>query len=187
MTMAVMSVDDVFALFDARGGEHYGESITQLDHALQCAALAVADGANDALVAAALLHDIGHLVADLQGAKRFDLELDDDDHEAVGARVLSRLFGPEVAAPVALHVTAKRWRCTVEPTYHEGLSATSKATLKAQGGLLDQEACDRFSAHPASAAALSVRTWDDRGKVDGLVVHPLEHYRDLLEGLAAAR
>ena len=186
MTMAVTSIDDVFALFATRGGEHYGESITQLDHALQCAALAVADGAPDALVAAALLHDVGHLVADLQGNERFDLELDDDDHEAVGARVLSRLFGPEVAAPVALHVTAKRWRCTVDPSYHDGLSATSKATLKAQGGRLDPDACDRFAAHPASAAALKVRTWDDLGKVDGLVVEPLEHYRDLLEGLAAA-
>jgi phosphonate degradation associated HDIG domain protein len=186
MTMPVTSVDDVFALFATRGGEHYGESITQIDHALQCAALAVADGAPDALVAAALLHDIGHLVANLQGAERFDLELD-DDHEAVGARVLTRLFGPDVAAPVALHVTAKRWRCTVEPSYHDGLSLTSKATLKAQGGPLDDEACTRFKAHPASAAALSVRTWDDLGKVDGLVVNPLEHYRDLLEGLATAR
>jgi len=35
MTMAVTSIDDVFALFATRGGEHYGESITQLDHALQ--------------------------------------------------------------------------------------------------------------------------------------------------------
>jgi len=187
MTMAVTSIDDLFALFAARGGEHYGESITQLDHALQCAALAVANGAPDALVAAALLHDVGHLVADLQGSERFNLELDDDDHEAVGARVLTRLFGPAVAAPVALHVTAKRWRCTVEPSYHDGLSATSKATLKAQGGLLDEAGCDRFTAHPASEAALLVRTWDDLGKVDGLVVEPFAHYRDLLDRLAATR
>lgn len=181
------TVQDLVDLFAEMGDAHYGEAITQLDHALQCAALAAANGADDAVVAAALLHDVGHLVADLQGNERFDLAVDDDDHEAVGARVLAPIFGPRVSAPVALHVTAKRWRCAVDPTYHAALSPTSAATLLAQGGPLDAEACTRFEAHPAFAAALAVRDVDDRGKVDGLEVAPFETYRPLLDRLARER
>jgi predicted HD phosphohydrolase len=181
------TVEDVVDLFSTLGHVHYGEDVTQLDHALQCAALAVAAHAPDALVAAALLHDVGHLVADVQGESRVDLEAHDDDHEAVGARVLAKVFGPAVAGPVALHVTAKRWRCTVEPDYHDTLSATSKATLVAQGGLLDEVACRRFEAHPAFEDALALRTFDDHGKVEGMAVAPLEAYRPLLEQLARTR
>ncbi|MEI6700830.1 MAG: HD domain-containing protein [Actinomycetota bacterium] len=178
------SVDELLALYVVKGNEHYGENVTQLEHGLQCAALAATEGAPEPLIAAALLHDVGHLVADVQGDERFDLETDDDHHEAVGARVLSRVFGPLVAQSVALHVTAKRWRCTIEPDYLQSLSPTSTATLKAQGGLLDADACARFEAHPGFGDALALRRWDDTGKVIDLVVEPLESYRPLLERLA---
>ena len=181
------TVDELLALYAVKGSEHYGEDITQLQHGLQCAALAADEGAPEPMIAAALLHDVGHLVADVQGDARFDLEVDDDDHEAVGARVLSPLFGPEVARAVALHVTAKRWRCTVEPDYLTSLSPTSTATLKAQGGLLDAAACARFEAHPGFTEALALRRWDDTGKVVDLSVEPLEFYRPLLERLSFAR
>ncbi len=179
------TVGDVLALYGRKGEENYGEDVTQLEHALQCAALAARSGASDALIGAALLHDIGHLVADVQGDLRFDLATDDDVHEAIGARVLSPIFGPAVAQPVALHVTAKRWRCTVEPTYFESLSATSQATFRAQGGKLDAEAQRRFEAHPGREAALLLRSWDDVGKVPDWAVPGLDSYRELLEGLAA--
>jgi len=178
------SVDEVFALFADRGGRNYGERITMTEHALQSAACARAAGAPDALIAAALLHDVGHLVADVQGTTRAELSRDDDDHEAIGGRLLARLFGPAVAQPVALHVTAKRWRCTVDPNYHDQLSPTSQATLIAQGGLLDADSCRRFEAHPGSADALALRDFDDGGKVIGWEVDDLESYRPLLERLA---
>ena len=41
---------------------YYGEPVTQLEHALQCAHLAEQHGADDETVAAAFLHDIGHLL-----------------------------------------------------------------------------------------------------------------------------
>jgi phosphonate degradation associated HDIG domain protein len=178
------TVAELIELFHQKGDEHYGEDVTVLEHALQCAHFAQVDGASDELVAAALLHDVGHLVADVQGQARFDLARDDDDHEAVGARVLARIFGPAVAQPVALHVTAKRWRCTVEPAYHDELSPTSRATLRAQGGLLTAEECQRFAAHPGFADALALRTWDDLGKVPDLPTADFESYRPLLESLA---
>jgi len=178
------TVDELLTVFAEKGDQNYGERITMLEHALQCAHFARDDDASDALVAAALLHDVGHLVADLQGGERFDLEVDDDDHEAIGGRILARIFGPAVAQPVALHVTAKRWRCTVEPSYHDALSPTSRATLKAQGGLLSDEECRRFEAHPGFADAVSLRKWDDEGKVIDLGTATLESYRPLLESLA---
>ena len=103
------TVDEVLALYEERGLEHYGESVSQLDHALQCAALALADGADETLGAAALLHDIGHLVVDVQADEGYQMGVDDDVHESVGAKVLAPIFGPAVAQPVALHVTAKRY------------------------------------------------------------------------------
>lgn len=180
---AVTSVADIYELFAARGNEAYGEQVTSIEHALQCAHLARQAGASDELVAAALLHDLGHLVADAQGSTRFDLAVDDDDHEAVGGRLLARLFGPSVAQPVALHVTAKRWRCTVQPEYHAALSDTSRATLKAQGGLLTAEECRRFEAHPGFANALALRDWDDLAKEKDVDCPDLAWYRPMLEQL----
>jgi phosphonate degradation associated HDIG domain protein len=181
----IATVADIFELFDARGDKSYGEDVTSLMHALQCAQLAQRDGASDELVAAALLHDVGHLVADVQTGEREDLENDDDIHEALGAQLIAPLLGPAVAQPISLHVTAKRWRCTVSPEYHDQLSDTSRATLKAQGGLLSAAECARFEAHPGHRAALALRDWDDEGKDPELTTADLESYRPLLERLAA--
>ncbi|MEI6855615.1 MAG: HD domain-containing protein [Acidimicrobiaceae bacterium] len=176
----ISSIDDIFSLYESKGAEAYGERVTSLEHSLQCAHLAQKAGADDELVIASLLHDIGHLVADVQGNERFNMEVDDDDHEAVGARLLSPLFGPKVSQPVSLHVTAKRWRCTVEPLYHDGLSDTSKATLKAQGGLMNDEERRRFEQHPGFQRALDLRGWDDLAKEMEVDCPPLESYRDLM-------
>ena len=48
-----------------RGAESYlGEAVSMQQHMLQAATLAEREGAADALVAAALLHDIGHYTGD---------------------------------------------------------------------------------------------------------------------------
>jgi phosphonate degradation associated HDIG domain protein len=179
-----MSVDELFELYEALGERNYGESITQSEHALQSAALARDAGASDALMVAALFHDVGHLALDVQGESEFELSSHDDDHEARGARILARLFGPRVAQPVALHVTAKRWRCTREPEYHDQLSKASRATLIAQGGLLSEEECQRFEQHPGFEDAVALRTWDDSGKVEGLHVGELRDWEPLVRTLA---
>jgi phosphonate degradation associated HDIG domain protein len=180
------STQRLFALYAERGNEPYGEAITQTEHALQCAALARAEGASDPMIAAALFHDVGHLVVEIQNEPDFKMDEDDDDHEAVGARVLAPLFGPSVAGPVALHVTAKRWRCSTDPGYYERLSEASKMTLKAQGGLLSDEECLRFEEHPGFPDALALRTWDDEGKIEGLAVGSLDDYVGMVNSLATA-
>lgn len=177
---ALRSVDEVLALFARYGEEHYGEDVTQTEHALQCAALAERDGAPDALVAAALLHDVGHLLSLGHG----EVPGTDDRHEAVGARALAGVFGPEVTGPIALHVTAKRYRCAVDPEALAALSRASVASLAVQGGPLDADACARFAAHPGAADALALRGYDDTGKTEGLIVPGFDHYRGLLERLA---
>ena len=157
-------VEEVLALLARRGHEHHGEVVDQRRHGLQCAALARAAGASDHLVVAALLHDIGHLVATGTAGGRDQYD-DDDHHEAVGARWVAPRFGPAVAGPVALHVVAKRYRCTVDPGYAAALSPTSVQTLQAQGGLLDAAGVARFEAHPGAADALALREWDEAAKV----------------------
>ena len=149
---------------DARGHEHQGEPVDQRSHALQSASLARAAGAPDHLVVAALLHDIGHLVALDDQGERSDLGVDDDHHEAVGARWVAPRFGPDTARSIALHVLAKRYQCTVDPVYVARLSPTSLLTLEAQGGLLDDAGVARFESHPGAAEALLVCEWDEAAK-----------------------
>ena len=178
-----MSVDEVLGLYRSYANDRYDEDITQLDHALQTAALARSEGADDALVAAALLHDVGHLLDLAQHGQR-STSTEDLGHEGRGARYLAALFPPSVTGPIALHVRAKRYRCAVDPEYHDGLSDGSRASLVLQGGPMSVAEAQAFAASPASAAAVALRRWDDGGKVDGIEVPALDDYRPLLESLA---
>jgi len=156
---------------DARYG---GEAITQLAHALQSAECAERDGANDALIVAALLHDLGHLLA-----KQGDHDVVqgiDDRHEALAVTALKPLFGEDVLAPIALHVAAKRYLCAVEPGYHAALSPASQASLQLQGGAMADTEVARFAASRHAEAALRLRRWDDEAKVVGKMTPSLSHY-----------
>jgi phosphonate degradation associated HDIG domain protein len=153
------SLREIERLYATRGGLRYGEGVTQLEHALQCATLADAAGVGPALVTAALLHDIGHL---LRGEA--DAAASDDRHEGKGAQALAGLFGPDVRGPVALHVAAKRYLCAREPDYFDALSPASKASLQLQGGPFDAGQADAFEQRPFSREAVALRRWDDRGK-----------------------
>jgi gamma-butyrobetaine dioxygenase len=174
------AVDEIFALFAARGHERYGERVSQLDHALQCAALAALDGAAPTLVAASLLHDYGHLIGDRgRMAERDGL---DDEHETIGAAALAAWFGPEVTEPIRLHVAAKRWLCAAEPGYFDALSPASKLSLELQGGAFDVADAAAFAALPYAADAIRLRRWDDWGKaLEPARRRDLESFRAALE------
>src|SRR5580704_10014543 len=82
-------IHEIAELFARRGREMYaGEPVTQTEHALQAAFQAEQSGADPALITAALLHDVGHLLHGLDE----DCAEDgiDDKHEALGAEWLSR-------------------------------------------------------------------------------------------------
>lgn len=182
MTDLAGSLDEVLALYDAWGTQLYDEEIRQVDHALQTAALAGRAHAPPALVAAALLHDVGHLLAmaDRSGPRDRNVDL---RHEARGAAYLAPLFPPTVTAPIALHVRAKRYLVATEPAYQAALSPGSTASLVRQGGAMDPTEVAAFESNAGWRDAVLLRRWDDQGKVDGLDVPDLPSYRALLESV----
>ena len=171
----MLSFDDIEHLFKERGGEQYsGEPVTQLQHALQTAALGEAEGASDALVTAALLHDLGHLLHDL--GETPSLRGVDDVHQYRALPFLRGLFADEVLDAIKLHVDAKRYLCAARRGYHSALSADSKRSLLLQGGIFSAEEAARFIAQPGAADAVKLRLWDDQAKDENKETPPLSHF-----------
>ena len=177
------SIDDVLSLFERLGSERYSESVSQIEHACQCAALAESAGSSPALVAAALLHDIGHLLA-VDDAPPQRAEARDDHHEAVGARWLASRFGVDVSVPVALHVAAKRYLCAIDPEYNAILSPASVHSLQMQGGPMAPEHAAAFESRPGWEDAVALRRWDDGAKDPDITVPPMSTYVPMLRELA---
>lgn len=176
--------DEVMDVFTQRGSEAYfGEAVTQLEHALQAAHLAVQAGASDALVVAALLHDIGHLLH--SGGEDVAERGIDTRHERIGARWLSPRFGVAVSEPVRLHVAAKRYLCHTDPAYFARLSPASVQSLELQGGPMGIGESRQFERQDHWQEAVALRHWDEEAKVVGLAVPSLESYRARL--IACAR
>jgi phosphonate degradation associated HDIG domain protein len=162
------------------GQKHYGESaVTQLEHAIQCAMLAEREGASPALVAASLLHDLGHLVNPEDRAQTARGE--DCQHEEIAAAYLERWFGDDVVLPVRLHVAAKRYLTATDPGYAATLSAGSVLSLELQGGPFAPVAAREFAALPGAPEAIRLRRWDERAKEAGLAIPTLDHFRPCLE------
>lgn len=170
-----LTLQDIADLFVRRGGEQYsGEPVTQLQHALQTAQLAAAAGADDALVTAALLHDLGHLLQDL--GETPTLRGIDDVHQYAALPFLRGLFADAVLDPIKLHVDAKRYLCAVRAGYHDRLSEDSKRSLLLQGGVFDADAAQHFWQQPGAPAAVQVRVWDDQAKQPDMPTPALEHF-----------
>lgn len=174
---------EIQRLFDTRGTLVYGESVDQMQHALQCATLAEQAQAPAPLILAAWLHDIGHMqhrdaaAAVAQGA--------DDMHEALGAKFLARWFGPDVSEPVRLHVQAKRYLCFSERGYLAQLSRLSRQTLDIQGGPMTAEQALAFENIAFHGDAVRVRRWDDMGKQSEMATGSFEHFMSI--ALASVR
>lgn len=171
-------------LADGGATAYFGEPVTQLDHALQTAALAERADAPDALVVAALLHDIGHLLAAMTSPPAAGVSA---PHEDVGDLWLANHFGPAVTEPVRLHVAAKRYLCAVEPDYRAWLSAASQESLLIQGGPMTADEVRAFSRAPWATEAAALRRWDDLAKALGVSVPGLSHYRSRIEHLVEIR
>ncbi len=174
-----LSISDICLLFARKGGRAYdGEGVTQLEHALQAAARAEEAGSSPALVTAALLHDLGHMLND-QGETP-TLRGVDDLHQYAALPFLRGSFGDDVLVPIKLHVDAKRYLCATRPAYYEALSEDSKRSLALQGGVFSAEAAQAFIAQqPYASDAVNLRvwvTWPGVGRTP-----PLAHYVPILE------
>jgi phosphonate degradation associated HDIG domain protein len=180
-----LTLADIEQLFTRRGGEQYaGEPVTQLEHALQSALLAESEGADDELVTAALLHDLGHLLHDLGATPT--LQGTDDLHQYLALPFLRGLFTAGVTDPIRLHVDAKRYLCATHPGYHDALSADSKRSLVLQGGIFSENQAQAFIGQPGAIQAVRVRIWDDLAKEEALPTPPLSHYLERARRCALA-
>jgi phosphonate degradation associated HDIG domain protein len=191
MSMIMSPVDAIAELFASEGAADYlGEPVTVAEHLLQAGALAQTAGAAPALVAAALLHDVGHLRgadAEVDGVELSGRELmagTDNNHGDRGAQWLSsQQFPVSVTEPVRLHVAAKRYLCATEPSYFGQLSEASVYTLAVQGGPMTDAEAHEFEREPHAADAIAVRRWDDQAKHPSADVPTFDHYRRLLASL----
>ena len=166
---------NIAGLLLKRGATQWGdEPVSALDHALQCAARARGARAADEVVLAALLHDVGHLISDVE-------ETPFSHHGSWAARFLRPFVSTRVAWLVEHHVLAKRYLCTVDRIYAESLSLGSTRSWILQGGALDREAREEMERQPWLADALAMRRWDEAAKEPGASVPGLLSYRDLLE------
>jgi gamma-butyrobetaine dioxygenase len=176
---AVESIEGVF--LSADGMVYLGEKVTMIQHQLQAAALA--RGSSDSLVAAALLHDIGHMLGREGGATEALADDRDAHHDSIGARWLARWFRPDVTEPVRLHVAAKRYLVATEPGYASKLSAASVHTLRLQGGPMSPTEVREFDALEFAHDAVTLRRFDEAAKDPNHEAPGFDTYRDLLARL----
>lgn len=183
-------LDRIEALFDRHGRRRYDArhcgAVNALQHALQCAQLAEWAHADNALVAAALLHDLGHFLEAETGlvlppdADALDAATD-DGHERLALPLLQVAFDAAVTEPIRLHVQAKRYLVSVDRGYAATLSPASTQTLRQQGGAMTAPEMRAFERLPHADAALTLRRWDDMARHPGQTTPPLRHYLALLQ------
>ncbi len=179
-----LQLDRIEDIFIRRGAQSYlGEQVTMAEHMLQCAELARNDGAQDELIVAALLHDIGHYSGEFaedaieQGINNF--------HENSGSQLLRGLFPQLVVDCIRLHVAAKRYLCKVDAGYHAQLSAASQHSLAVQGGIMKDSEKVAFETEPHFREAARLRRWDDAAKVPGKSTPSFQEYRTLIAAVAS--
>jgi phosphonate degradation associated HDIG domain protein len=173
-----MDIHQITVLFNTHGAAQYGaEAVSQQQHALQCAQLAEQAGASSRLIAAALLHDLGHLLPKAASAE----VMLDDLHQDRAIPFLRDLFDDAVLEPIRLHVDAKRYLCWLESAYWSGLSPASKRSLSLQGGPLSDAEATAFIAQPYASDAVALRRWDDCAKNPQATTPDWLHYAAVLD------
>ncbi len=179
--MSDANVESLLRLLREDGAvAYFGEDVTVTEHQLQAAQRAELEGAPDPLIVAALVHDIGWILAASAGGEKWE------PHEQLGADWLSGFLPPAVTEPVRMHVLAKRYLCSTRPDYYDELSEESRRTLVNQGGLLEDREVKQFEGLAHSGDAIRLRIWDDLAKVPGWETPGLDHYERLLSELSAS-
>jgi phosphonate degradation associated HDIG domain protein len=173
--------EEIIDLYTLYGEEEYsGERVSQLEHMVQAAQLARADGYNDEVVLAAFLHDVGHIAEKVTESNAMD-NYGIKDHETIGAEFLTkRGFSFRLTRLVASHVAAKRYLTLREPGYFDKLSEASKKTLDFQGGPMSDEEADLLEEDFLFREIIQMRRWDEAAKREHLPMPSLEVFRQLI-------
>ncbi|KAK3636537.1 hypothetical protein LTR56_014163 [Elasticomyces elasticus] len=179
------TVTELFAFIEAQGqGDYIGEAVSQLQHSVQAGVLAQQAGADDEVVLGALLHDVGRFIP---AAEKMESMIAEDgtnvgkaSHEILGERYLRQLgFSENICQLVGAHVMAKRYLTGVSKAYYNGLSKSSKMTLKFQGGPFDEDQVNAAQQDPLLEAKLAVRRWDDQAKDPEMYTPPLSSFGEM--------
>lgn len=170
--------EEMIALYQTQGGKEYsGEGISQLEHMVQSARLAAAQGYDDEVILAAFLHDVGHICVSAQANETME-GYGIKDHEEKGAAFLKeRGFSKRVVRLVESHVEAKRYLTYKYPEYADRLSEASRKTLEYQGGKMSQDEADAFENYPLFDLIISMRRWDEDAKIKNMPVPNLDEYK----------
>jgi phosphonate degradation associated HDIG domain protein len=183
-----LDILDLRSLFESYGATPYSsEPVTQLEHALQTATLAENEGAPSTLVAAAFLHDLGHMLRLHQKTTDTPKPNEDDLHQFFALPFLRSMLPDAVLEPIKLHVDAKRCLCAIDPGYYATLSPVSVHSLQLQGGVYTAEQVSQFRSQPYADDAMRLRRWDDRAKVSGAATFGLEHFLAVVESVQQER
>ncbi len=175
-------LESILHILEHSGRRQYGaKAVTQLDHALQCAMLAELADASSELIAASLLHDLGHLMPSAHD----ESHLRGDRHAERAIPLLTPVFSKAVTEPVRLHVAAKRYLCAVNGAYWNTLSPASQHSLELQCGVFSLDAAALFIQQPYAAAAVQLRHWDDSAKVPQLATPDLLHFASIVHHVAS--
>jgi phosphonate degradation associated HDIG domain protein len=175
---AVHIANEIISLYEIHGGSEYsGEKVSQLEHMVQAAQLAEANGYDDEVILAAFLHDIGHITEEANGANEMD-HYGLKDHEMIGSLYLAEHgFSRKICKLVASHVEAKRYLTRKDPDYYNQLSEASKKTLEFQGGMMSVEEAGAFEKDPLFHEIILMRRWDEQAKVQNKPLPNLHRYR----------
>ncbi len=167
------SADDAWQALEEQQGMSDGEAVDLWQHQLQTAAGLYQQGADDELIVAGLLHDLG------------DGRVRDAEHSQWAASLVLPLLGERVSWLIGAHADAKRYLCTTDTAYWASLSPLSQGTLLNQGGLMTPEELTAFDTHPYAQDAVRLRQCDDNGKNPNNPVANPEFYRTILNRVAA--
>lgn len=175
-------LEQIEQLFERHRAVGPRSAVSPCAHALQCAQLAEWAHADESLVAAALLHDIGHLIP-----RPASLDAADDVHELRAVAFLGGHFDAAVIEPIRLHVQAKRYLVALDPRYRADLAADARQSLQRQGGAMAADERRWFESLPGSGPAVALRRWDDLAREPARRTPPLAHYLRVLEAIQIKR
>lgn len=149
------------------------EGLSELDHGLQTACeLEIMSPDDKELQIAGLLHDIAHQQCHIR------------DHEQYGSNMLVKIMPYRIRELIAQHANAKRYLVSVNKSYYDKLTPTSKASFEDQGGLMNEDEIKLFEQHEFRDDLIKVRVADDLAKTPGRNVHDIEYWINDLRKVA---